>query len=402
MTSRLWRKVAALDGSIRLLYVFSMYYATLCAIAKDEDASLVEWADYHVRTGFEHIYVYDNGSVNPVRDILAEFVARGLATVLDFPLTKNQQLSAYAACLHQYGAKTVWMGFLDIDEFVVPKICPDIRNLLDAYLPYGGLAAHWKIFGSGGHKTRPKTGVIRSYTGMIDCNNHIKSLVRPAAVSSVATPHHFRYISGRYCVNEDHVPVIGPYSYHTSQSIQVNHYLFKSLEDFVEKQKRGLATQGKKNGKSRRGKAEWENFTLQASLEGEYDDAILRLLDHPARPQAPLEELKDSFLSDGDADLATFGRAVSESMAARDFHRALVTLKKCLRYHDVPQVWLMAAKLHLAHHDRKAAFPHIVRLLLDMDSPWRDQGFQCLAEYYRASGSPEKAERILAELQKSG
>ncbi|MDR0466089.1 MAG: glycosyltransferase family 92 protein, partial [Deltaproteobacteria bacterium] len=204
-----------------------MHYATLCAIAKDEDHSLLEWTRFHLHIGFEHIFIYDNGSREPIRRLLQDFVERGLVTVVDFPLKDRPQLSAYASALAEFGKDSVWMGFIDLDEFVVPKACADIRELLDGCAEHAGLAAHWKIFGSNGHETRPVAGVIKSYTGVVNRNNHIKTIVRPARVAGVATPHHFRYSVGHCCVNEDGVPVLGPQSYHASRRIQINHYYYK-------------------------------------------------------------------------------------------------------------------------------------------------------------------------------
>ncbi|MDR1946666.1 MAG: glycosyltransferase family 92 protein [Desulfovibrio sp.] len=87
-------------------------YASICAIAKDEDPYIVEWAEYHLSIGFEHIHVYDNGSARPVRDILREYMDAGLVTVVDFPVEVEQQPAAYADCLAAYGAGTEWMAFI--------------------------------------------------------------------------------------------------------------------------------------------------------------------------------------------------------------------------------------------------------------------------------------------------
>ena len=51
-----------------------MYYASICAIAKDEDKNLREWVLYHFAIGFEHIVIYDNNSKNPIKNILSEFL----------------------------------------------------------------------------------------------------------------------------------------------------------------------------------------------------------------------------------------------------------------------------------------------------------------------------------------
>ena len=370
-----------------------MYYATLCAIAKDEDHALSEWTRYHLHIGFEHIYLYDNGSRAPIRDVLRDYVANGLVTVIDCPLMDRQQLSAYAASLAQFGKDTVWMCYVDIDEFVVPKTYADIRELLDAYAAHAGLAAHWKVFGSNGHATRPAEGVIRSYTGVIDRNKHIKTIAKPRHVAAVAKPHHFRYADGQFCVNEDGIPVLGPYSYHASRCIQINHYYYKSREDFSVKMARGLATPDK-NGRAARDEAEWAVFDRQFTLAGEYDDAALRLvlgLSDVSAPDVPAAEWRKDF--------AAFADDIARSAAAGDIQRALAILRHCLRYHDGQQAWLVGAKLALLAGDTAACPGYLARLLRDFDSPWREQGYRCLMEYYHAIGETDKACSIAAELQ---
>ena len=364
-----------------------MYYATLCAIAKDEEHSLPEWTRYHLHIGFEHIYLYDNGSRTPIRDVLREYVENGLVTVIDFPLTERQQLSAYASSLARFGQDTVWMGYIDIDEFVAPKTRTDIRELLDAYAAHAGLAVHWKIFGSNGHMTRPAAGVIKSYTGVIDCNKHIKTIVRPQHVAAVVTPHHFRYADGQCCVNEDGIPVLGPHSYHASHRIQLNHYYYKSREDFSAKMARGLATPGK-DGRAVRAEAEWESFDRQFTLKGDYDDAALRLVDR--LPDAPAAEWRKGF--------AAFADDIARHVASGDVPHALEILRRCLRYHNGPQAWLIGAKLSLLTDDAAACLGYVAKLLRELDSPQREQGYRCLMEYYRASGETDKADSIAAEL----
>ena len=357
----------------------AMYHATLCAIAKDEDPFLVEWTEFHLRLGFEHIYIFDNNSAVPIRGTLREFVSRGLVTVLDWPLTRHQQLSAYAAALREYGPASHWMAFIDIDEFIVPRRHADIRPMLDAYNEFGGLAVHWKIFGSGGLSHRPRRGVARSYTGVIDRNPHIKSIVRPAAVLSVASPHHFRYAPGCWCVNEDKVPVLYHQSYHISELVQVNHYYYKSHQDFCLKMARGMATQGK-DGSVKRRDSEFEAFARQHSIKGTADDAILRLL--------ALQAGKDARPSPRDTENTP---RPDRTDAAAD-----VSCDGSTDATESPETWAGAARKLLAAGRPDPAFPYITRLLREPAPCSQEEGYRCLYAYYLAKGRPEAAAAIAA------
>ena len=356
-----------------------MYYATLCAIAKDEDPFLVEWAEFHLRLGFEHIYIFDNNSAVPVRGTLRESVSRGLVTVLDWPLQRHQQLSAYAAALRDYGPDSHWMAFIDIDEFIVPRRHVDIRPMLDAYSGFGGLAMHWKIFGSGGLSRRPRLGVPRSYTGVIDRNPQIKSIVRPEAVLSVASPHHFRYAPGCWCVNEDKVPVLYHHSYHISEIVQVNHYYYKSHQDFSLKMKRGMATQAK-DGSVKRQDSEFEAFARQHGLRGIADEAILRLL--------ALQAGTDARPSLAEAD--------SASRLGRSDASAGLSCGGSTDETGSPETWAVAARELLGAGRPDPAFTYITRLLRESAPCYQEEGYRCLYAYYLAKGRPEAAAAIAA------
>ncbi len=213
----------------------------------------------------------------------------------------------------------------------------------------------------------------------------------------MASPHHFTYLPGFCCVNEDKVPVLRHYSYHTSQKIQLNHYYYKSFADFTLKIERGLATQARTGERTKDDKA-FEDFARQAILPGEYDDAILRL--PAAQPiHVPPAALKTGLLREAYTDFSGFSHAVAVHLETFDLDEALATLRTCLRYHDTAPSWLMAAKLHMANGDKEKSLRYIAKTLHLPDSPFRARAYACLAEYYRKFGEPHKAERIEAELR---
>ena len=376
-----------------------MVYAALCAIAKDEDPDIREWVDYHTGIGFEHIYLYDNGSALPLTGLLTEYVDAGLVTVIDYPETENPQLKAYAAALRDFGGQCAWMGFIDIDEFIVPKAHQDIKDLLDRYTDFGGLAIHWKLFGSGGHKIRPEGGVARNYTRVLRHDGHIKSIVRPERVAAVRSPHHMLYADGWFCVNEDKVPVSAHHSYHVSRTVQINHYYYKSFEDFVRKMDRGLATPAI-DGRKTRDDSELAQFSLQLNREGTPDTAIIPVLDRLGRDARPIRQRADEILGDCRASFATFSGRIAEALRTGGADAALAALRACLRYHDIPAAWDIASKFYLLAGQPEQALTFINRQILDYHSPYRTEAFKDLSDYYRQIGDAETArvlERHLAD-----
>ncbi len=223
-----------------------MYYLSLCCLIKDENVYLREWLDYHRLIGVEHFFIYDNGSQVSVRETLAPEVAQGWVTVVDIP-GRGPQLPAYAHCLRQWGSSSRWIGFIDTDEFIVPKTTSDMRAFLAPYEPYGGLGIYWLTFGASGHRTRPAGLQIQNFTlatpATFEPNSLIKSVVQPAYCFYPARVHHFIYRPGYGVVNENFAPILDPqHPPRSTSKIQLNHYYIRSEAEFREKIARGSST----------------------------------------------------------------------------------------------------------------------------------------------------------------
>jgi hypothetical protein len=368
-----------------------MRYASLCAIAKNEETAVEEWVLWHLALGFEHIHIYDNGGAVPLRHVLRRYTRAGLVTVIDFPLEVEQQITAYADCLERFGGRTRWLAFFDIDEFCLPSRHDDIKDVLDGYEDFGGLAIHWRMFGSCGHQVRPQGGVVANYTKVVACDNHIKSVVRPDRVLGVANPHRFIYRDGFFCVNEDRVPVATHHSYHTSKSIRLNHYYYKSREEFIAKIARGRPTNNKL-GKRLRGAESLEDFERQEASEGLWteDDAIVFREEKLAGRAASLASLA-AFHRDSRATLEAFLKDANGLLEDGMSQEAAARLKTAMRYHDAPAFWIVAAKLCLRLGDAPRCLHFLSKLLTDEGLPWRGEAYACLAEYYRLQGDAQTA-----------
>jgi hypothetical protein len=224
-----------------------LYEVAICCIVRDEEY-LPEWVEYHLTIGVQQFYIYDNESVIPVSEILKSYIESGLVTVE--PIAgKAKQMIAYGHCLKNYGPLCKWMAFIDADEFIVPKTFNgNLPEFLVPYELYGGLGINWLVFGSNGHIEKPNHPQIESYTRRTlksnPINDHVKSIVQPKYVKHIPSgPHHFHYVSGKYSVNENFKRFKGPYSPHSTNKIQLNHYWLRSETDFQEKLKRGRGDQ---------------------------------------------------------------------------------------------------------------------------------------------------------------
>ncbi len=367
----------------------------LAAILKDETPHLREWVDFHLLAGIERFVLYDNGSAEPVAETLAPYVQAGLIRVLDWP-GAFRQMDAYRHCLAEFGDAFRWLAFLDADEFLF-AVDRDLRSLLLDFEDVGGLAVNWVLYGSGGHESRPPGFQIENYRLRpplaASVNRHVKSLVRPECAAGPLSVHHFAFRDGRHCVTERLLPTFGPYAPHSIERVRVNHYYFRSREDFEAKIARGMAHPIR----GRDGYV-FEEFDRQAAWVCEEDDSALRFLPRlrflgrqdDARAAADLAdrwaqlpahealELARTQASRGDAD------AAGETLRISLFHHpentalrlalaaalrgqgrpeeALACVRKALALGATPEAYLELARVEAAR-GRDAAAANVLAFL---------------------------------------
>jgi len=252
----------------------TMDYLSLCLICKDENDYLQEWLDYHILLGVDRFYIFDNGSRVSLRDTLQEYIDRGWVVVTEVA-GKGMQLVAYDYCLRAYGKNTRWMGFIDTDEFLLPKTTLDLREFLKDFEAYGGLAVSSVFFGSNNHQTRPAAGQIASYTMRTQStfleNMLIKSIVQPDKIAMPFSPHDFIYVEDAWCVNEESRRVDFQRYPNSIKKIQLNHYFCRSEEEIDIKLNRGRGDAGEAWKRKR--------FELVNLLSDCQDQSILDILE---------------------------------------------------------------------------------------------------------------------------
>ncbi|MCX6059045.1 MAG: glycosyltransferase family 92 protein [Chloroflexi bacterium] len=219
-----------------------MDYLSLCLTCKDENDYLPEWLDYHILMGVDRFYIYDNESQISLRESLKEYVERGWVVVVDIP-GKGIQGYAYEHCLQNFGPSTFWLGFIDTDEFLVPKTGQDLKELLKGYEACGGLAVSSLFFGSSAHQIRPTSGQIAAYTWhthkTFKENELVKSIIQPSLVLIPNSPHDFIFKEGSWCVNEGFLRVDFQRFPNNIEKIQLNHYFCRSECEIDLKLRRG-------------------------------------------------------------------------------------------------------------------------------------------------------------------
>lgn len=235
------------------------YNLSICAIFRDEGPYLKEWIEFHRLVGVQHFLLYNHLSVDNFREVLQPYIDNKIVEVIDLTDEIESrshwgsiQTGSYNDGLAKLSGVSKWVAFIDSDEFLYPVKKDNLNTVLKNYEKFGGVCAHWAMFGTS-HIPKIPEKVLQIealvYRAKLDCptNGHVKSIVRPERVSHFPNPHYAIYKLGYGQVNENKVAFEGPINKEISSNIlRINHYWTRDEDYFFNvkvpsRVKRGLS-----------------------------------------------------------------------------------------------------------------------------------------------------------------
>jgi hypothetical protein len=264
----------------------------VAAIFLNEGRYLAEWIDFHRLAGVSHFYLYDNGSTDDSLEVIGRYPSE-LVTVIpwrSFYRMVNNQESAYAHALSNFGAPYRWMALIDIDEFLYPTEGGSLMAVLDDYDDLPTLYVPHLNYGFSGH-WQPAEGLVTEqyvYRGDFPprqpediMNVGGKSVVDPARVSAIGVHVcHFDGVHEGPEVIFNELRMRGSPSdpaMYASDRLRINHYFTRSRAEFEQKLQGAVCYPGRSEQEKQDLKR--ERLALAAKLEREAlrDDGILRI-----------------------------------------------------------------------------------------------------------------------------
>lgn len=148
------------------------FYSALVLLIKDENRYLKEWLDWHLALGFGHIYIYDNGTVDHVQDVVdgcGEEKKR--ITVVDWTgHHEHIQQDAYNHFMENYRENVRWGLFIDSDEFLrfTDGETTNVNTFLKDYEDYTEVWGYEVEYGANGQETYEDKPVRERFTKQAD------------------------------------------------------------------------------------------------------------------------------------------------------------------------------------------------------------------------------------------
>jgi len=239
------------------------YGIAVVAIVKNEENYIEEWLAFHSHAGVRSFIIYDNGCSDSTIARISSDKWRNKVRVVpwvNFGKHIRIQNAAYNHAIANFGRQYRWMTFIDVDEFLVPKDCSNLNDIMADYADLPGLSLPWQMFGPNGHETRPAGLVIENYTSralwaaddQAPIHINYKSIVDPAQVRCAHTHYCEFWDRPKIMFNDAkrqfmHIDRFNSQNA-TSERIQLNHYFTRSLEEFQRKLDKGrVSKEGRLN-----------------------------------------------------------------------------------------------------------------------------------------------------------
>jgi hypothetical protein len=227
--------------------------------------------------GVQEFYLYDNDSTDDWQRVLTPYIDQGTVLVTPWPSQpRNAQFTAYGHCLRHRRRQARRIAFLDIDEFLFSPTGKPLPQVLAELERHPGVIAAWRVYGTGGWKTRPPGFVTDSYLLRGSDDHYLNSFGKPIVdprrtLSYVTSPHCFPHTSRKIWRLQPPVDEAGrPYSGRCSSAnlLRINHYYSKSEAEALAKWRRGgvSRTDGMHSAPL--------NQFIDPSLNDVFDDAV--------------------------------------------------------------------------------------------------------------------------------
>jgi Glycosyltransferase family 92 len=117
-------------------------YCAMCLVVGYQNEDLREWVDYHHLMGASKFYIYDDGaqSSTPASAVLQDLIDSGVVVIIDSSSHQRTQVDNYQTCIDNHRHEHQWLGFIDVDEFIViDDQSLTIPDMLKNYTQYGGV-----------------------------------------------------------------------------------------------------------------------------------------------------------------------------------------------------------------------------------------------------------------------
>ena len=232
----------------------------LCTLGKNENRYIIEFVEYYKKYGVDKIFIYDNNDINGEKfeNVLFKYIKDDFIEIRNWRGIEKAQFQIMNDCYKTNHNKFNWLIFYDIDEFIYLKYYKNIKLFLSQskFDKCGKVELNWVHRVDDGkslyYDNRSLSERFKYKESNIlkkDYHPQIKSIIR--GVENNITIGCLHKLTSQLNSCDEFGRESNTYKiFNLNPDFKINyinHYFGKSLEEFVEKIKRGSATIGLSN-----------------------------------------------------------------------------------------------------------------------------------------------------------
>lgn len=156
---------------MRKVFCEPKYKYSVVACARWEARYIVEWLNYYKAIGYDHVYLYcnDDEPYALYEKVLPYVVCKNPFVSFKFWPDVGAQFDMYLDFIENHKHETEYVSFFDIDEFLrlsrannINEFIENLRQNVDG--GFDCVYFNWCMFGNSGFETRPEGAVLSTYT----------------------------------------------------------------------------------------------------------------------------------------------------------------------------------------------------------------------------------------------
>lgn len=213
------------------------YFLSIITTVRDENEYLEEWITYHADIfGVEHFYIYDNESKISVREYLESIQFKYLdkVTVIDWKTSAHTQQDTCNDWLSKYKTDTKWFIVMDVDEFITLKNnSKTLRAFLEENSNFASIKCVWKHYTANGQENKSNEPVRERFTQETTWGDEKHGGKMFAQSNRIS--HFLSYVP----MVRLETSTLDYDNETTTNFFQLNHYITKSYDEWIEKIERG-------------------------------------------------------------------------------------------------------------------------------------------------------------------
>ena len=226
----------------------------MCTIGKEENLYIREFISHYEKYGVDKIFIYDNNEImgEHFESVIMDYLNDGFVEIINFRGKIRSQLRAYQDCLDRNYNKYNWLIFYDMDEFIYLKGYSSIKPYLNRKIFDKCQTIQLNLLfhtdnGNLYYNNRPL--MERFKETMIEKNETFKSIIRGNIKVPVKDIHNLNMnltSCNSFGKNNKREKFSGILTNKTDfKFYYIDHFCFKSTEEFIHKINRGSAHAGK-------------------------------------------------------------------------------------------------------------------------------------------------------------